>query len=127
MAKQGKKIDKSVFVLAAMGIASLAWVIYLEPFAAHPLPQQSMPVVFNASYDGSVWQIRDWLRKHAYDASSLTVLHWGKVVDVKGGFTVHVKFKARNKAGTYVVSDEVFQLDEQGDVIGMKQFNPGAH
>ena len=59
MANQKRKISISaIVVLAVMGIASVAWVVYLEPYAAPPLPQQSMSVVFNTSYDGSVWQIR---------------------------------------------------------------------
>ena len=49
------------------------------------------------------------------------------MTSVKNGFTVHVKFKAKNKAGHYVTSDEVFALDKQGNILGMKPFNPGAH
>jgi hypothetical protein len=128
MANQKRKISISaIVVLAVMGIASVAWVVYLEPYAAPPLPQQSMPIVFNTSYDGSVWQIKDWFKKHILDYSTLQVLHWGKVTDAKDGFTVHVTFKAKNKAGNYVTSDEVFALDKQGNITGMKPFNPGKH
>jgi len=128
MADQKRKISISaILVLAVMAIASVAWVVYLEPYAAPPLPQQGMPVVFNTTYDGSVWQIKDWLKSHVLDYSTLQVLHWGKVTDVKGGFTVHVTFKARNKAGKYVTSDVVFDLDSQGNILGMKPFDSGKH
>lgn len=127
MANEKKGINKHVLILAVMGIAGVLWVIYMAPYATRPLPSTTMPVVFNASYNGSVWQITDWLKKHAYDYASLKVLHWGKVVDVKDGFLVHVKFKAKNRSGVYVVSDKVFKLDKSGNVIGMVDFNPGKH
>jgi hypothetical protein len=45
-------------------------------------------------HDGSVWQIKDWLKKHAYDHSTLRVPYWGKVTDAKDDFTVCMTFKA---------------------------------
>lgn len=127
MANEKKGINKHIFILAGMGVAGVLWVIYMAPYATRPLPEASMPVVFNTSYDGSVWQITAWLKKHAYDYASLKMLHWGKVVDVKGGFTVHVKFKAKSRSGTYVISDKVFELDKSGHIIGMMDFNSKKH
>ena len=122
MANGKKGIDKSIFVVVIMGIAGIAWVLYAGQSAAPPLPSTTMPVVFNAQYDGSVWQIDDWLKKHAKEPASLKVLHWGKVESLDDGFLVHVKFEAKNAAGTEVVSDKVFKLDGSGDILGMVDY-----
>ena len=126
MAKGKKGIDKSIFVVVFLGIAGIAWVFYAGQSAAPPLPATTMPVVFNTQYDGSVWQINDWLKKTAKDPASLKVVHWGKVVDLPDGFMVHVRFKARNAAGTDVLSDKVFKLDMSGDIVGMVDYKPKA-
>jgi hypothetical protein len=124
MAKGKKGIDKSIFVVVFMAVVGLVWAFYTGQSAAPPLPATTMPVVFNAPYDGSVWQIRDWLKKHAKNPASLKVLHWGKVESLDDGFLVHVKFEAKNAAGAEVPGDKVFRLDGSGEIVGMVDFKP---
>ncbi len=126
MASGKKGIDKSIFVVLIMGIAGIGWVLYAGQSAAPPLPSTTMPAVFNAQYDGSVWQINDWLKQHAKNQASLKVLHWGKVESLDDGFMVHVKFEVKNAAGTEVVADKLFKLDRSGDILGMVDYKPKA-
>ena len=42
------------------------------------------------------------------------------------GFTVHVRFTARNAAGADVVSDKLFSLDKDGDIVAVADFKPHA-
>ena len=85
-----------------------------------------MPVVFNTQWNGSVWQVTDWLEKHVPNEQTLKVLHWGKVMHVKDEYMVRVKFSTKNKAGADVVSDKVFMLDGQGDILGVTDFRAGT-
>jgi len=124
MADEKKGIYTSIFIITVLGAAGIYWLFYTAKTAAPPLPATPMSVVFNTQYDGSVWQIKDWLKKHADEPSSLKVLHWGKVVDLNDGYLVHVKFEAKNKSGAYVVSDKVFKLDKSGTIVGMVDFKP---
>ena len=126
MADKKNGVDKSIFIIAVLSIVGIGWAFYTGQSAAPPLPSTTMPVVFNTSYDGSVWQIRDWLKKHAKNPASLKVLHWGKVVDAGSGFTVHVRFTARNAAGADVVSDKLFSLDKDGDIVAVADFKAHA-
>ena len=47
------------------------------------------------------------------------MIEWGNVVPgADGGFVVRVKYRAKNSFGGYVIEDQVFSLDAQGNVIG---------
>lgn len=77
-------------------------------------------IVSNSAWDGSVSQVKSWLKKNLKDPGSLEFIEWFKVVkNSDGGFMVKVKYRAKNSFGGYVVETKLFALDSSGNVIGV--------
>ena len=73
--------------------------------------------VYNSDWDGSVWQVDAYLKKHLKDPSSYESISWGQVVkNPNGGFLVRHKYRAKNSFGGYMIADDVFWLDKSGNV-----------
>lgn len=85
---------------------------------------QSKPrdIVENNSWDSSVSQVADWLKKNLKDPSSLEFIEWSAVKKVESGFVVRVKYRAKNGFGGYTVENKVFGLDLKGVVLGCQDF-----
>lgn len=73
--------------------------------------------VENSAYDGSVHQVEDYLKSHLKDADSYQSVEWGNVVDVKGNYQVRHKYRAKNSFGGYLLLNQVFVINHDGDVI----------
>lgn len=73
-------------------------------------------VVENSQWDGSVRQVKDWLKGHLRDPDSLEYIEWSPVVKDGEGYTVRVKYRAKNGFGGYEVEERVFSLDQAGNV-----------
>lgn len=87
------------------------------PARSTPAPVQA--VVSNSGWDGSVRQVKDYLRATLKDPDSLDVMEWSNVIgNDKGGFMVRVKYRAKNSFGGYVIEHKLFTLDAQGKVTG---------
>lgn len=88
-----------------------------------PLPSSYTPtetpreVVYNSAWDGSVWQVDEWLRSNLKDPHSLEYIEWSPVTkSAGGGFMVRVKYRAKNSLGGYVIDNKGFMLDSSGAV-----------
>lgn len=78
---------------------------------------QSSAVVANSEFDGSVSQIKSYLKSNAKDPSSLEFISWSPVVETNNGFMVRVKYRAKNSFGALVVEEKVFHLNSSGGII----------
>jgi hypothetical protein len=77
----------------------------------------SREVVKNSAWDGSVSQVESWLKENLKDPDSLKFVEWSPVSKTNdGGFTVRVKYRAKNSFGGYVVENKVFFLNSAGTV-----------
>ena len=75
--------------------------------------------VENNSYDGSVWQVKQYLDKTLKDPDSYESIEWGKVTRNAQGYEVRHKFRAKNSFGGYVIEEYIYQIDMQGNVVGV--------
>lgn len=74
--------------------------------------------VENSGWDGSVLQVKQYLKRTLKDPDSYQSIQWGKVHELNNGtYEVWHKFRAKNSFGGYVVSWMSFILDADGNVI----------
>jgi len=73
--------------------------------------------VNNDPLDGSVHQIKEYLSSHLNDAASVQYDSWGKVTKTGTGYTVWVRYRAKNALGGYILKDQTFDLSSNGNVI----------
>ena len=73
--------------------------------------------ITNSSYDGSVSQVKDYLKKNLKDPKSYEGIEWSKVKEEPNGYSVYHKYRAKNSFGGYVIEAKVFYLDFGGNVI----------
>lgn len=91
--------------------------------AAQPKPApQPAAVVVNSPWDGSVRQVKDFLRQNLKDPDSFEALSWGKVADIGDGYTVWVKYRANNSFGGKVIEAQWFRLNRNGRIVEVKPF-----
>lgn len=81
---------------------------------------ETKEVVYNSSWDGSVRQVKDYLKNNLKDPDSYEGIEWSNVVKQgDGSFRVRHKYRAKNGFGGYVIENKVFVLDDNGNVIGL--------
>ena len=73
--------------------------------------------VFNSSYDASVRQVKDYLKKTLKDPKSYESIEWSKVKEETDGYSVYHKYRAKNSFGGYVIEAQIFYLDFGGNVV----------
>jgi hypothetical protein len=77
----------------------------------------SKPKIQNSAWDGSVWQVEDYLKKNLKDPKSYESIEWSKVIEDGDKYRVLHKYRAKNSFGGYVIEECIFTLDEDGNVI----------
>lgn len=82
--------------------------------------RQNHTVVFNDPWDGSVWQVKRYLQRRLYDASSFEAMAWGPVTMTEKGFRVWCTYKARNVLGVLATQTKTFLLKKNGEVYAVK-------
>lgn len=83
---------------------------------------EAKEVVYNSSWDGSVKQVKDYLKKNLKDPDSYESIEWSDVVKQSDGtFRVRHKYRAKNSFGGYVIENQLFVLDNNGNVIDIKE------
>ena len=78
--------------------------------------------VENSSWDGSVSQVKKYLKSSLIDPDSYKSVEWGNVVKTNNGYMVRHKYKAKNSFGGYVMENNVFYLDFSGNVTSVAPF-----
>lgn len=70
--------------------------------------------------NGSVVQVKLYLRKHLKEPKSYEEIEWGKVVKKDDGtYWVRHKYRAKNSFGGYVIEHKLFTLDSSGHVTNV--------
>lgn len=77
------------------------------------------PVVVNSGLDGSVQQVKQYLNVALKDPSSFEAITWGNVLHTCDGYTVFVKYRARNGFGGMSIAAQVFNMDRTGVVVSV--------
>lgn len=76
--------------------------------------------VYNSSWDGSVAQVKDYLKSVLNDWKSYDAEEWGPVMRAdspKYRYVVRHRFRAANALGATVLNDWKFYLDSTGVVV----------
>lgn len=78
---------------------------------------ENLPNIENSVWDGSVYQVKNYLKKNLKDPDSYEGIEWSNVIkNSDETYTVRHKFRARNSFGGMVIEDWVFILDKEGNV-----------
>jgi len=83
--------------------------------------EDSLPIVHNSNWDGSVRQVKDFLKENLNDPDSYEAVTWSPVQQNPDNhdFIVRHKYRARNGFGGLMIYDQIFTLDSLGDVINV--------
>lgn len=102
------------------------WVIVVMPFliigiiCSTPQSKTQRPVVENSALDGSVRQVKEYLKANLKDWDSYEGVDWSpvKMIDsTQKRYWVRHKYRAKNSFGGYVLENQLFSLDSTGQVI----------
>ena len=83
--------------------------------------KDTLPIVHNSDWDGSVKQVKDYLKENLNDADSYESVSWGPVQQNPDNheFFVRHKYRAKNGFGALMLYDQFFTLDSTGIVINI--------
>ena len=85
--------------------------------------EKSSEVVSNSSWDASVFQVKDYLKKNLRDPKSTEYDEWSKVNKKEDGtFWVRCKYRSKNGFGGMVVANQIFYLDAEGNVTSVRDY-----
>lgn len=70
----------------------------------------------NSVWDGSVAEVRAYLKNHLHDPKTYDPLLWGTVRDGVGGKVVRHAYRAKNALGATVLSEKTFLISDDGSV-----------
>ncbi len=89
-------------------------------------------IVYNSAWDGSVYQVKRYLKKNLNDPKSFDAMEWSPVTtldddvirsaNLKHKYIVRCKFRAKNIFGGYVINNMLFYLDAKGNVVNTKKW-----
>lgn len=78
--------------------------------------------VKNSSLDGSVSQVVKYLKNNLKDPDSYESIEWGNVTETDNGYIVRHKYRAKNSFGGYVIENQIFQIDWQGNITSVSPY-----
>ena len=73
--------------------------------------------VTNSPWDGSVYQVKKYVKSRLKYPDSYESINWGNVREVGNNYEVSHVYRAKNSFGAYVVEGGVFTLSKDGNVI----------
>lgn len=76
-------------------------------------------IVSNSAWDGSVYQVKNYLRNILKDPDSFEAIEWSPVQNTDTGYMVRCKYRAKNSYGGYVIENKIFILNKPGNVISV--------
>lgn len=79
--------------------------------------EKNLPKIQNSPWDGSVYQVENYLKKNLKDPDSYQSIEWSSVAEKDGNYQVRHKYRAKNSFGGYVVENCIFTLNKEGNVI----------
>lgn len=78
--------------------------------------------VKNSSLDGSVSQVVKYLKNNLKDPDSYESIEWGNVTETDNGYIVRHKYRAKNSFGGYVIENQIFHIDWQGNITNVTSY-----
>ena len=78
--------------------------------------------VKNSSWDGSVSQVVKYLKNNLKDPNSYESIEWGNVTETDNGYAVRHKYRAKNSFGGYVIENQIFHIDWQGNITSVSSY-----
>lgn len=79
--------------------------------------EKNLPKIQNSPWDGSVYQVENYLKKNLKDPESYEGIEWSSVIEKDGNYQVRHKYRAKNSFGGYVIENCIFTLSKDGTVI----------
>ena len=75
----------------------------------------------NSSWDGSVYHVKENLKKGLKDPDSYESIEWSKVQKLDDGtFSVRHKFRAKNSFGGFTIENHIYTYDSSGSILSDK-------
>ncbi|MBV9991314.1 MAG: zinc ribbon domain-containing protein [Alphaproteobacteria bacterium] len=93
-----------------------------NPSTSTSIPDKPHEIVENSEWDGSVFQVKEWLNENLKDPDSLEFINWSPVQKTKTGYMVRAKYRAKNSFGGYVIENKIFILDSSGHVVSAMDY-----
>ena len=72
--------------------------------------------ITNSPFDGSVHQVKKYLKTSLKDPDSYESISWGKLQKNSNGYSVYHKYRAKNSFGGFVVEEHIFNISEDGTI-----------
>ena len=118
------------------GLIALAFVVFmvvsyiLVTCVGSPQPkekeseEQPKEVVYNSEWDGSVRQVKQFLKENLNDPDSYESMEWSPVSQNPHTkwFLVRHKYRAANGFGAKMIYNQQFTLDSLGNVINVSDW-----
>lgn len=101
-------------------IAITIFIFTLYIIGANTDPNSISTPIENSEWDGSVAQVKQYLKRNLKDPDSYEGIEWSKVTKVGNQYKVRHKYRAKNSFGGYVIEEFIFTLNEDGNVISKK-------
>ena len=101
-------------------IAITIFIFTLYIIGANTDPNAISTPIENSEWDGSVAQVKQYLKRNLKDPDSYEGIEWSKVTKVGNQYKVRHKYRAKNSFGGYVIEEFIFTLNEDGNVISKK-------
>lgn len=120
---------KGCFILS---IFSIIMIIFVAAITCEGSPDQeeqetevALPPVHNSPFDGSVQQVKDYLKANLNDADSYESVEWSPVVQdtITGRYMVMHKYRAKNAFGGKILCIQTFVLDSLGNVLSVSNLD----
>lgn len=101
-------------------IAITIFIFTTYIIGANTDPNSISTPIENSEWDGSVAQVKQYLKRNLKDPDSYEGIEWSKVTKVGNQYKVRHKYRAKNSFGGYVIEEFIFTLNEDGNVISKK-------
>lgn len=94
--------------------------LYMKIYEKIKEEEKNKVQIINSPWDGSVSQVKKFLKKNLKDPDSYESIEWGKVKQIGDVYKVYHKYRAKNSFGGYVVEKHTFTIDFNGNIIDVK-------
>lgn len=91
--------------------------------SSSPQYEEPQETVSNSEWDGSVYEVKRHLKKNLKDPGSFEAIEWSPVIKVEGlphKYIVRCMYRAKNSFGGYVIENQAFYMDAQGNVLSVR-------
>lgn len=89
-----------------------------NPQKTEQTTSQPLGPVYNSGWDGSVRQVKQWLKDNLKDPASFEAIEWSSVQKTPDGdYLVRCKYRAKNSFGGFEISNQIFYMDSEGNVL----------